>query len=137
MVLTPDEVAAVAALAVERDLLVVTDEVYEHLTFDGVAHVPLATQPGMRERTITISSGGKTFCTTGWKVGWVCAPAPLVPVTTAKQPHLRTALFSRPSQGLDLPDDYFGWPAARRRSGTSCARGWLTPVHAAPAAGDL
>jgi N-succinyldiaminopimelate aminotransferase len=111
MVLTPDEVAAIAALAVERDLLVVTDEVYEHLTFDGAAHVPLATQPGMRERTVTISSGGKTFCTTGWKVGWVCAPAPLVTaVTTAKQ--FLTYVNAGPFQpaiaaGLDLPDGYF------------------------------
>jgi N-succinyldiaminopimelate aminotransferase len=111
MVLTRDEVAAVAALAVERDLLVVTDEVYEHLTFDGTAHVPLATLPGMRERTVTISSGGKTFCTTGWKIGWACAPAPLVTaVTTAKQ--FLTYVNGGPFQpgiaaGLDLPDDYF------------------------------
>lgn len=67
-VLTRDELAAVAALAVERDLLVVTDEVYEHLVFDG-EHLPLATFPGMRERTVTISSSGKTFSFTGWKVG--------------------------------------------------------------------
>ncbi|KPC75321.1 aminotransferase, partial [Streptomyces sp. NRRL F-6602] len=69
-VLTRDELAAVAALAVERDLLVVTDEVYEHLVLDG-AHLPLASFPGMRERTVTISSSGKTFSFTGWKVGWV------------------------------------------------------------------
>jgi N-succinyldiaminopimelate aminotransferase len=63
----------------------VTDEVYEHLIFDG-AHVPLATLPGMAERTLTISSGGKTFSFTGWKVGWVCGTAPLVAaVRAAKQ----------------------------------------------------
>jgi N-succinyldiaminopimelate aminotransferase len=63
----------------------VTDEVYEHLVFEGT-HVPLATLPGMRERTVTISSGGKTFSFTGWKVGWVCAAAPLVAaVRAAKQ----------------------------------------------------
>jgi N-succinyldiaminopimelate aminotransferase len=111
MVLTADELAAIAALAVERDLLVVTDEVYEHLTFDGHAHVPLATLPGMRDRTVTISSGGKTFCTTGWKIGWVCAPADLVTaVTTAKQ--FLTYVNGGPFQpaiaaGLDLPDGYF------------------------------
>ena len=63
----------IARLCVEHDLLAVTDEVYEHLVFDG-EHVPLATLPGMRDRTVTISSGGKTFSCTGWKVGWVCAP---------------------------------------------------------------
>ena len=68
-----------------HDLLAVTDEVYEHLVFDG-SHVPLATLPGMAERTLTISSGGKTFSFTGWKVGWVTGPAPLVAaVRTAKQ----------------------------------------------------
>src|SRR5690606_13561018 len=85
-VLDRAELAAIAALAVERDLLVVTDEVYEHLVFDGCDHVPLATLPGMRDRTVTISSGGKTFSTTGWKVGWVCSTPELVTaVTTAKQ----------------------------------------------------
>ena len=68
-----DELELVAELCVEHDLLAVTDEVYEHLVFDG-EHVPLATLPGMRDRTVTISSGGKTFSFTGWKVGWVCAP---------------------------------------------------------------
>ncbi len=70
-VLTREELAQIAALAVERDLLVVTDEVYEHLVFDDAEHIPLATFPGMRDRTVTISSAGKTFSFTGWKVGWV------------------------------------------------------------------
>src|SRR6266568_4587812 len=73
MVLTADELAAIAELACERDLLVVTDEVYEHLVYDGT-HIPIASLPGMRDRTVTISSGGKTFSFTGWKVGWVTAP---------------------------------------------------------------
>ena len=86
MVLTRDELAAIAELAVERDLLVVTDEVYEHLVFDGASTSRWSTLPGMRERTVTISSAGKTFSFTGWKVGWVTAPAPLVAaVRTAKQ----------------------------------------------------
>jgi N-succinyldiaminopimelate aminotransferase len=70
MVLTPTELTAVAELACERDLLVVTDEVYEHLVYAGT-HTPIASLPGMRERTVTISSAGKTFSFTGWKVGWV------------------------------------------------------------------
>jgi N-succinyldiaminopimelate aminotransferase len=77
-VFTTDELAAVAAVAIEHDLVVIADEVYEHLTFDGRAHVPIATLPDMRERTITISSAGKTFSVTGWKIGWLCAPPPLV-----------------------------------------------------------
>ena len=76
-VLTPDELAAVAQVARDHDLVVISDEVYEHLTFD-VTHVPIATLPGMRERTLTISSGGKTFSFTGWKVGWATGPEPLV-----------------------------------------------------------
>jgi N-succinyldiaminopimelate aminotransferase len=76
-VLSRDELAAVAAVAIAHDLVVVTDEVYEHLTFDQ-AHIPLATLPGMFERTVTISSGGKTFSLTGWKVGWASGPAELV-----------------------------------------------------------
>ncbi|MDP1820513.1 MAG: pyridoxal phosphate-dependent aminotransferase [Acidimicrobiales bacterium] len=80
-----DELALIAELCVEHDLLAVTDEVYEHLVFDGV-HLPLAGFPGMAERTLTISSAGKTFSFTGWKVGWVVGPADLVTaVRTAKQ----------------------------------------------------
>jgi N-succinyldiaminopimelate aminotransferase len=76
-VLTTDELEAVAAVAIEHDLLVVTDEVYEHLTF-GTPHIPLATLPGMFERCVTISSAGKTFSLTGWKIGWASGPAELV-----------------------------------------------------------
>ena len=104
----------IARLAVEHDLLVVSDEVYEHLTF-GVNHVPIARLPGMRERTITIGSGGKTFSVTGWKVGWVTGPPALVTaVRTAKQ--FLTYVSSGPFQpavavGLALPDSYFRWLA--------------------------
>ena len=80
------ELELVCALAREYDAWVVTDEVYEHLTFDGVEHVPVATLPGMWERTISISSSGKTFSATGWKVGWVTGPAPAVAAArTVKQ----------------------------------------------------
>ena len=81
-----DELAAIAALAVEHDLLVVADEVYEYLTFDDATHQPIATLPGMAERTVTISSAGKSFNVTGWKIGWVCGTAELVSaVRAAKQ----------------------------------------------------
>jgi N-succinyldiaminopimelate aminotransferase len=85
-VLSREELEAVARVCVERDLLAVTDEVYEHLVYDGRPHIPLATLPGMAERTVTISSHGKTFSFTGWKVGWACGPADLIAaVRTTKQ----------------------------------------------------
>ncbi|MDX6231586.1 MAG: N-succinyldiaminopimelate aminotransferase [Nocardioidaceae bacterium] len=77
-VLRRDELDAIAAVAIEHDLVVISDEVYEHLTFDGIPHVPIATLPGMAERTLTISSGGKSFSFTGWKIGWATGPAELV-----------------------------------------------------------
>ncbi len=109
-VLTREELTAIAALAVERDLLVVTDEVYEHLVFDG-EHIPLASLPGMRERTVSISSAGKTFSFTGWKVGWITAsPALVTAVRSAKQ--YLTYVSSGPFQyavaeALRLPGTYF------------------------------
>ena len=85
-VLTPDELRGIAAVAIRHDLIVITDEVYEFLVFDDAVHTPLATLDGMAERTVTISSAGKTFSTTGWKIGWACGPAPLVAaVRAAKQ----------------------------------------------------
>ncbi|MFC8239908.1 pyridoxal phosphate-dependent aminotransferase [Streptomyces chartreusis] len=110
-VLTRAELAAIAELAVERDLLVVTDEVYEHLVFDDAEHLPLATFPGMRERTVTIGSAGKSFSFTGWKVGWVTsAPGLVTAVRSAKQ--FLTYVASGPFQyamaeALRLPDSYF------------------------------
>ncbi len=110
LVLSPEELAAVAELAVERDLLVVTDEVYEHLVFEG-AHHPIAALPGMRERTVSISSAGKTFSFTGWKVGWVTGTPELVAaVRTAKQ--YLTYVSAGPFQyaiaeALHLPDTYY------------------------------
>jgi N-succinyldiaminopimelate aminotransferase len=104
------ELSEIARICLEHDLLVVTDEVYEHLVFEG-DHIPLATLPGMGERTISISSAGKTFSFTGWKVGWVCAPAPLIDaVRTAKQ--FLTYVNGGPFQhavaaGLGRGDDLF------------------------------
>jgi N-succinyldiaminopimelate aminotransferase len=110
-VLTREELAAIAELAVERDLLVVTDEVYEHLVFDDAEHLPLATFPGMRERTVTISSSGKTFSFTGWKVGWVTAAPELVTAVRSAKQYL-TYVSAGPFQyaiaeALSLPDSYF------------------------------
>lgn len=111
MVLTRAETEAIAEIAIRNDLLVVTDEVYEHLVYD-VPHIPIATIPGMRERTVTISSGGKAFGFTGWKVGWATGTPELVTaVRTAKQ--FLTFVASGPFQfaiadALDLPDEYYG-----------------------------
>ncbi|MFD7117900.1 pyridoxal phosphate-dependent aminotransferase [Streptomyces sp. NPDC056652] len=109
-VLSREELAAVAELAVARDLLVVTDEVYEHLVFEG-EHIPIASFPGMRERTLTIGSAGKTFSFTGWKVGWATgAPELVTAVRSAKQ--FLTYVASGPFQyaiaeALRLPESYF------------------------------
>jgi N-succinyldiaminopimelate aminotransferase len=110
-VLTADEMAFIAGLAIEHDLIVVTDEVYEHLVFDDATHIPMATLPEMRERTLSIGSGGKTFNTTGWKIGWLCGPPALVAAArTAKQ--FLTYVNGGPFQpaiavGLGLPDSFF------------------------------
>jgi N-succinyldiaminopimelate aminotransferase len=82
-VLDHDQLAEVARLAVEHDVIVICDEVYEHLVFDDARHVPLATFPGMRERTIRISSSGKTFSATGWKIGWALGTPELIDEVTA------------------------------------------------------
>jgi N-succinyldiaminopimelate aminotransferase len=85
-VLSEAELAAIAEIAVAADLLVITDEVYEHLVFDGHRHLPLAGLDGMAERTVTISSAAKMFNCTGWKIGWACGPAELIlGVRAAKQ----------------------------------------------------
>ena len=85
-VLSRDELTAIATVAIEHDLVVITDEVYEHLVFDDHEHIPLCTLPGMWDRTISISSAGKTFSLTGWKIGWATGPQDLVrAVEAAKQ----------------------------------------------------
>jgi N-succinyldiaminopimelate aminotransferase len=115
-VFTRDELRLIGSLALEFDAIVVTDEVYEHLVFSGAEHVPMATLPDMAERTLTISSGGKTFNTTGWKIGWVCGPAALVDATkTAKQ--FFTYVNGAPFQpaiavGLGLDDSFYAGLAA-------------------------
>jgi N-succinyldiaminopimelate aminotransferase len=109
-VLDRETLELIVELAHRHDALIVTDEVYEHLTF-GFPHIPIATLPGAGERTISISSGGKTFNTTGWKVGWVTASAELVGAILAVKQFL-TYVNAAPFQpaiavGLGLPDAYF------------------------------
>jgi len=112
------ELAGIAELACQRDLLVVADEVYEHMVFDG-EHVPIGSLPGMRERTVSVSSAGKTFSFTGWKIGWVTASAELVAaVRTVKQ--FLTFVNGGPFQyaiaeGLRMPDAYFAGISADLR----------------------
>lgn len=111
----------VVEAAERHDALIVTDEVYEHLLLDGARHVPVATLPGAWERTITISSGGKTFSTTGWKVGWLTGPAGLVSAALAVKQFL-TYVNGAPFQpaiavGLDLPDAVFTRIAADLQAG--------------------
>ena len=110
MVATREELTEIARLAIEHDLLVVADEVYEHLVFDG-QHIPIAALPGMRDRTVTISSAGKTFSFTGWKIGWATGtPALISAVRTAKQ--FLTFVSGGPFQyaiagALALPDSFY------------------------------
>ncbi len=109
----------IVELAHQHDALIVTDEVYEHLTF-GTFHVPISTLAGAYERTITISSGGKTFSTTGWKIGWIVAPAALISAIAAVKQYL-TYVNGAPFQpaiavGLGLPDEFFATTAATLRN---------------------
>ena len=115
-VFTRAELELICSLAREHDAWVVTDEVYEHLVFDGSTHVPVATLPGMRERTLTISSAGKTFSATGWKVGWVSGPAEAVAAVRAVKQFL-TFVGSGPFQpavavALGLGDEVYAGFAA-------------------------
>jgi len=115
-VLSAEELDAVARICVERDILAVTDEVYEHLVYDGDRHIPLATLPGMAERTVTISSHGKTFSFTGWKVGWACGPADLIAAVRTTKQYLSysgaTPFQHAATVALGLPASYYGELAA-------------------------
>jgi N-succinyldiaminopimelate aminotransferase len=128
-VLSPAELKEIARLAVAHDVIVVTDEVYEHLTFDDAVHVPLATLPGMAERTVTISSAGKTFSVTGWKVGWLHARRDLVDaITTVKQflTYVNAGPFQPAvAQALAGPDDVYRGAADRLQAGRDLLVGGL------------
>jgi N-succinyldiaminopimelate aminotransferase len=106
-----EELQWVADLAIKHDLIVIADEAYEHLWFDESQHIPIATLPGMFERTITVGSGGKTFSFTGWKVGWASGPGDLVGAVRTVRQHL-SYVSGGPFQwaiaeGLAFPDTYF------------------------------
>ncbi|MFC5501058.1 aminotransferase class I/II-fold pyridoxal phosphate-dependent enzyme [Lysinimonas soli] len=114
-VLDREALELIVELAHRHDAIIVTDEVYEHLVF-GVEHIPISTLPGARERTVTISSGGKTFSTTGWKIGWLIAPPELLDAILAVKQFL-SYVSGAPFQpaiatGLGLPDSYFADAAA-------------------------
>lgn len=111
--------AEIVRLAERHDALILTDEVYEHLVFEG-AHVPIATLPGAADRTLSISSAGKTFSTTGWKIGWITGPADLIDAVLAVKQFL-TYTNGTPFQpavavGLGLGDDYFSGIASTLRA---------------------
>ncbi|MFM7147911.1 MAG: aminotransferase class I/II-fold pyridoxal phosphate-dependent enzyme [Actinomycetales bacterium] len=111
VVFTPEELQAVAQIAIANDCLVIADEAYEHLWFEGSPHIPIATLPGMFERTVTIGSGGKSFSFTGWKVGWASGPANLIRAVRVVRQHL-SYVSGGPFQyaialGLGLDDEYF------------------------------
>lgn len=118
-VFSSDELAQIAAVCIDHDLIAVTDEVYEHLVFDG-EHVPLATLPGMRERTVTISSAGKSFSFTGWKVGWACAPSALTTALRTTKQFLSftngTPFQHAVAHGLGLGESVFDELTARYRA---------------------
>ena len=95
-----------------------TDEVYEHLVFGGARHRSIATLPGMRERTLVVSSAGKTFNVTGWKIGWICGPAPLV----VRRPHRQAVPHLRQRRPV---------PAGDRRRAARCPTSYFTGTRAA------
>lgn len=136
-VFTRAELDLVCALAREHDAWVVTDEVYEHLIFDGVEHVPVSTLPGMWDRTLTISSAGKTFSTTGWKVGWVSGPADAVAAVRAVKQFL-TYVGSGPFQpavatGLGLGDEVYAALASSLQAKRDLlCEGWRRPACRCP-----
>jgi aminotransferase len=110
-VFSRDELTLIAGLCQEFDALVITDEIYEHITYDGNVHIPIISLPGMRDRSILINSMSKTFSVTGWRVGWVAA-APELTSTIRKVHDFLTVGAATPLQqagvmALNLPDDYF------------------------------
>ena len=128
MLLNDAECNAIAELAEQHDLIVLSDEVYEHLVFDGLKHRSLAEFGSLRERTLVVSSGGKTFNTTGWKIGWLCGPRNLVAAARAAKQFL-TYVNGAPFQpaiavGLGLPSSYFSTVA----SGLQARRDELVPA---------
>lgn len=111
VVFNKSELSAIAQVAIDHNLIVLSDEAYEHLWYDESAHIPIATLPGMFDRTITVGSAGKSFSFTGWKVGWATGPANLIGAVRVARQHL-SYVSSGPFQwaiaeGLALPDSYW------------------------------
>lgn len=136
-----EQLSELARIVVEHDLLVISDEVYEHLVFPPAKHVPMASLPGMRERTVTLGSGGKTFSFTGWKVGWATGPADLIDAVRVVRQHL-SYVSGGPFQpaiaaGLRLPEEYFSGLAAQMQQGRDLLGDGLAELglEVVPAAG--
>ena len=139
-VFTREQLTLIGELAAEYDAVVVTDEVYEHMTFRRGEHVPMATLPGLADRTLTISSAGKTFSVTGWKVGWVHGPArwsrgaggQAVPHLRQRRPvparHRDRAGAARRLLRATSPP---AWPASATCSSTGLRRAGFTVLPAA------
>jgi aspartate/methionine/tyrosine aminotransferase len=110
-VFTRDELACIAELAQEFDTLVLTDEIYEHILYDGAEHVPMASLPGMRDRTLIVNSMSKTYSVTGWRVGWVMAPADVADAVRKVHDFLTVGaaapLQQAGTKALNLPDSYY------------------------------
>lgn len=126
--LSREELSDLAAFCVERDLIAVCDEVWEHVVYDGAHHIPLMAMPGMRDRTVKIGSAGKIFALTGWKVGWMCAAQPIAAMlarahqfmTFSTAPNLQWAV----AQGLETQDAWIaGSVAGFQRSRDRLAAG--------------
>ncbi len=136
-VFTREELTLIAELCIEHDVTVISDEVYEHLLFDGARHIPIATLPGMFERTVTVSSAGKLFSATGWKIGWVYGP-PALMEGVGRAHQFVTFAVHYPSQeamayALTLPDTYYTsfeamYETKRQLMLTALARSGMTCV---------
>jgi aspartate/methionine/tyrosine aminotransferase len=116
-VFSREELTLIAELCQEHDTLCITDEIYEHITYDGAEHIPIITLPGMRDRTILVNSMSKTYSVTGWRVGWVVA-APHLTASIRKVHDFLTVGAAAPLQqagvlALSLPDSYYTGLAAR------------------------
>ncbi|MBW8171619.1 aminotransferase class I/II-fold pyridoxal phosphate-dependent enzyme [Ornithinimicrobium sp. Arc0846-15] len=131
-VFSEEELSQLAAIAIQHDLIVISDEVYEHLVFDGLTHTPIAALPGMAQRTLTVSSGGKTFSATGWKVGWVHGNAELISAVKAVKQAM-TFAASGPFQdaiaeGLGFSDKFFAAGAEDLQSRRDLLLAGLTEI---------
>jgi N-succinyldiaminopimelate aminotransferase len=130
-VFSAEELSAIAKLCRAHDVLCITDEVYEHLVYEG-KHVPMASIPGMRERTITISSFGKTFSLTGWKIGWAAAPPTLTAAVRAAHQFVTfataTPLQYAAAAALDAPKSYYGELLASYRNKRDYLSSELTAI---------